>query len=660
MLASDKALLAERHIVKYRDDIDGLRAVAVVLIVFYHLKLRAVPGGFIGVDVFFVISGYLITALILRENAENRFSFGNFYVRRLRRLGPALLATVALTLVSAWYLLPPAMLQQTAQSALATVFSVSNIYFWLQAGYFDVSANYKPLLHTWSLAVEEQFYLIWPALLLIGARLLARVGLLAAIAVLTIVSLLASEALASATTSTAFYLTPFRMFEFGLGGILAVTGWQARGRIAAELSSLSGLMIILYVANTLNETAPFPGLNAAIPALATALLIFAGPAAVLNRVIALPPIRYIGRISYSVYLVHWPISVFYLFLFPPVVAVQEILVLLAVILGAGALMYHTIETPFRLKSKGKFVISPQTLGLSAAAVAVIVSLASWQIDRQNGYPDRFPAEMAEMLTELRTAIDERADATGEWTCNASTKSADVYFAAFEDCVPAGEQRVIVVLGDSHAADVFAGLEAAYPDRSFVQMTGNGCNFAWQVDGGVFCRPFEDHWGRWLKQNASRVDAIIYSQSRGSLLSKSASGDDVTNHATFAALNERLEQFKLDGVPLFFWGPRTAFLPAIDIAIIRSETRSNLRTYYADSDTTADFMLDAELASFFANSPFHYVSTTQPLCRTICPTLTADNLLYIVDLAHWSIPGAIEAVQTIVASDPAMQAILHRQ
>lgn len=651
-------IVGRKKNVQYRDDIDGLRAVAVILIVFYHLNLNAVPGGFIGVDVFFVISGYLITTVILRESAANSFSYRSFYMRRLRRLGPALLATVALTLAAAWFLFPPAMLQTTGQSALATIFSVSNIYFWQETGYFDLAADYKPLLHTWSLAVEEQFYLIWPALLLIGARFLSRNGLLIGIAILSVISLLASQALIGKQSSVAFYMTPFRMFEFAVGIILAITGWQARNRTIAELSSLFGLMIILFVATRLEETSPFPGINAAIPALAAGLLIYAGPNAVMNRVIALGPVRYIGQISYSVYLVHWPISVFYLFLFRPAESVPQILVLLAVMLIAGALMYHTIETPFRRKSANRFVISSQALGWSSALVAIVLSLTSWQIHREKGYPARFEAEMAEMLAELAAAIEDRAHATGEWDCNASDNSVDVYFSEFENCVSRGPDRAIVVLGDSHAADVFVGLKAAYPDRSFVQLTGNGCNFSWQVDGGVFCRPFEEHWSRWLKENADRIDAVIYSQSRGSLFSKAAYGLDVPDTASFAPLNERLMQFKVDDVPLIFWGPRPAFQPTIDIAIVRSETREKLSTYFSDTDYGADVLLDAELLKFFANTPVHYVSSVQPLCKTTCPTLTKDNQLYVVDFAHWSVPGAIEAVRTVVGSDPVLQSILH--
>lgn len=644
---------------EYRNDIDGLRAVAVILIVFYHLNLTALPGGFVGVDVFFVISGYLITALIMREGSQGRFSYGQFYLRRLRRLGPALLVTVALTLFAAWYLFPPVMFQTTAHSTVATLLSVSNIYFWDQTGYFDLAGDYKPLLHTWSLAVEEQFYLVWPALLVFGMRYLSRNGMLIGICLLALASLAASVALVGVRSSAAFYLTPFRLYEFAFGGILAMTGWQARNRILSEASSLSGLLIIFLVAATLQESDPFPGLNAALPAFAASLLIFAGPSATMNRVIALAPVRYIGRISYSVYLVHWPICVFYLFLVRPAESVPEVLLLLAIILAVGAIMYHTIETPFRLRSARGFVISSRTLVWSSAVVAAILCLTSWQIHREKGSPGRFEAEMADMLEELQEGIVARAQATGEWTCNASDNSFKVYFEVFEDCLAGTSERVVVILGDSHAADVFMGLKAAYPERSFVQLTGNGCNFAWQVDGGVFCQRFEAHWQDWIAQNARRIDAIIYSQSRGALFSRAAYGLDVPDFTTFATLRERLDAFMIEGVPLYFWGPRAAFQPEIDVAIIWSETRENLRSYYADADYSADFVLDAELARYFEPTPVQYISSVLPLCQTTCPALTEEDQLFVVDVAHWTVPGAIEAVRKIVDSSEDLQDILNR-
>lgn len=642
---------------QYRDDIDGLRAVAVILIVFFHVRLSNVPGGFIGVDVFFVISGFLITRLITKELADDRFSFAQFYMRRLRRLGPALLVTIALTLAAGWFILPPNLYETTAQSALATLFSVSNILFWQQTGYFDISAAYKPLLHTWSLAVEEQFYLVWPAALVISLGLLSKRGLLIGIIILSAVSLAVSQAMLGNYTSAAFYLTPFRMFAFGAGAILAVTGWQAGNVVIANVASLAGLLVIFYVANTLPETAPFPGINSAIPAFAAALMIYAGPTAVMNRALALAPIRYIGQISYSVYLLHWPLIVYYIFLYGQAETALQSMGLIALTLIAGAAMYHLVETPFRLKAQAGFKVSSGILGWGSLATAVIIAGASLLITTERGFPTRYAPEIRELLASLDAAIDERTQATGEFSCNATTNSQDIYFDQFESCLPQTSDNLVVVLGDSHAADVFMGLRAAYPNRAFVQMTGNGCNMTKSLAGTDFCTPFMQFWQSWLVDHADRLDAIVYSQSGASLITKGAGGIERPDAQLVEAMNTTLRQFQIGDVPFIFWGPRPAFQPTIDIAIAGSTDLDTLRNYYKDAEFGADFALDVGLSGYFADQSVHYVSSAAALCQPNCPTLTTTDELFVVDYAHWTLKGAIEAARSVVSSDPTLSALI---
>lgn len=645
--------------VQYRADIDGLRAVAVLLIVFFHVRLSNVPGGFIGVDVFFVISGFLITKLILREVAQDSFSFKDFYWRRLRRLGPALFVTIAITLLAGWFILPPTLYQSTAQAALATIFSVSNILFWLQTGYFDVAAAYKPLLHTWSLSVEEQFYLIWPASLLLGAKYLKRSWLLIAIAAASLLSLGLSQMLLAENASASFFLTPFRVFAFGSGAILALTGWEARNVVMANIASLSGLLIIFYVAGTLQESAPFPGLNGAIPVLGAALMIYAGPSAVMNRAIALAPIRYIGQISYSVYLLHWPLVVYYIFLFGPAHTTQQVLGLIVVILVAGALMYHSVEMYFRRKREGKFNIGYPALGWTSLAAATVISAVSWQIYAERGYPARYAPEIGALFTALNSAVEERAEATGEFNCNATTNSQDVYFDVFADCLPKGSDPLVVVLGDSHAADIYMGLRAAYPGQSIVQLTGNGCNLAQRSNQKVFCAPYFAFWQAWMTENAARIGTVIYSQSGGSLVARGTGGIERPNMAQIIRLAETLEQFQIPNVPFIFWGPRPKLQPNIDIAIAGSADLSVLRTYYAEADFSTDVALDRQLAGYFSDLQVKYISSIDVLCAPHCPTLTNDNQLFVVDYGHWTPAGAVQAVQQIVAGAPALQNVFAR-
>ncbi len=644
---------------QYRDDIDGLRAIAVILILFFHLRLSNVPGGFVGVDVFFVISGFLITGHILREMAEERFTFRDFYLRRLRRLGPALLVTVGLTLLAGWFILPPTLYQTTAQAALATLLSVSNVLFWQQTGYFDIAAAYKPLLHTWSLAVEEQFYLVWPTALVIGVRLLSKAGLLSAIVTLSAVSLGLSQMLLSQSASASFYLTPFRIFAFGAGAILAVTGWQARSTTTANIASLFGLLLIFYVAGTLQDTAPFPGINGAIPAAGTALMIYAGPSAVMNRVMALAPIRYIGRISYSVYLLHWPLIVYYIFLYGQAQTTLEILRLIALTLMAGAMMYHIVERPFRQKQNGNFAIATRKLGLGSLATALALALASWQINAERGYPARYSPQIRDLLAALNTAISERTEATGEFDCNATENSKEVYFDVFADCLPRDTDALIAVLGDSHAADVYMGLRATFPDHNIVQLTGNGCNLAQSPDEKVFCAPFFEFWETWLAENADHIIAVIYSQSVGSLVSRGAGGIERPDAASIDRLAHRIERFRIPEVPFIFWGPRPGLQPTIDIAIARSDDLSALRNYYAEADFGADFLLDRELETFFGGSAYNYVSSARALCTPHCPTLTTNDELFVVDYGHWTLAGARQAVHTVVGSDPVLETLFRK-
>jgi peptidoglycan/LPS O-acetylase OafA/YrhL len=640
----------------YRDDIDGLRAVAVILIVFYHARLTSVPGGFVGVDVFFVISGFLITGLITREIAQGQFSFGNFYMRRLRRLGPALLVTLALTLVAGWFILPPGLYQATAQAAIAGIFSVGNIFFWHQTGYFDTASAYKPLLHIWSLSVEEQFYFVWPTLLLLAARYLGKSGLIAAIIALSIVSLIASEALLRSSPSSVFFFTPFRIFEFGLGALLAIGGWQARNVLTANAASLGGLLAIFYVAGNYQEATPFPGLNALLPAGAAALMIYGGPTAIMNRAIAIAPVKYIGQISYSVYLVHWPLFVYYIFVFGEAKTSTEVLGLIALALGFGAVMYHCVETPFRHKTNNRFTVPSRAIGWGSLIAAAVISLASWQIHTERGYATRFPPEMIALLDDLEVAFDQRTESTREFTCNATANSGDRYFEIFESCLPTGQDNIIVVLGDSHAADVYMGLKAAFPNKSIVQLTGNGCNMTKRPDGTTFCAPFMSFWQTWLGDNAANIDAIIYTQSGGSLISQGPGGVEYPDPNKLAEMDRNLQQYTTDDVPFFFWGPRPGFQPTIDIAIIGSEDRDALRTYYQDTSFGADFTLDDRLERHFAEDDVHYISTVDTLCRPLCPVLTEDDALFIVDYGHWSEQGAISASHSMINEMPELKAI----
>jgi peptidoglycan/LPS O-acetylase OafA/YrhL len=331
-----------------RDEITGLRAIAVLAVIFFHADFAHFGGGFVGVDVFFVISGYLITSKILRELGEHRFSLWGFYVGRLPRLYPALLAINTLTFGLGVLVLTPDHLIDLTQSALASTFWVSNLFFWSTTGYWDIESSLKPLLPTWSLAVEEQFYFAWPAIL-IGLTALGRRWLLwCGLAALGCSSLFAAEHSLSFDPAAAFYLTPFRVYEFAIGAFaLLMERWKSRGAWLLEGVALGGIGLVLYPVFTFSDSTPFPGANAVGVAVGTAALIYAGSAPWVPSILRSRIAVWIGLRGYSLYLVHWPLFTLYRYWRLERIETWETWALILVTFVLADLLYRKIEERYR-------------------------------------------------------------------------------------------------------------------------------------------------------------------------------------------------------------------------------------------------------------------------------------------------------------------------
>lgn len=311
MSGSPPSAVATATSKSYRPEIDGLRSFAVISVLLFHAGFAPFGGGFIGVDVFFVISGYLITQIIRSDCERGTFRFLPFMARRVARLYPALIATLLLVMAAGFVLFDPTQYRTLAGSTMAAFFSASNVFFWQVAGYFDTSSELNPLLHTWSLGVEQQFYLVWP-LIIYGAwrwrpAYLPWVMLLAGI-----VSLAASQWFTVLDPSANYYLMPFRMFEFAMGGLLPYLEQRSMpGNKAQEGLLGMGLLLLVYSVLAFDSNTVFPGVNALIPAAGAALCIYAGRARYLGLVLRNRVAVFTGLISYSLYLVHWPLIVFY-------------------------------------------------------------------------------------------------------------------------------------------------------------------------------------------------------------------------------------------------------------------------------------------------------------------------------------------------------------
>jgi len=370
----------------YRPDVDGLRAVAVLSVVVYHFLPSALPGGFLGVDVFFVISGFLITAILVRENQAANWSIWRFYKRRVRRIAPALIVMIAVTTAVAVRIMLPFDLAGYSKSLLATFGFVSNVFFWRDSDYFAAAAQTKPLLHTWSLGIEEQFYILFPPLLWLLLRR-GRAFAFGAVALLT----LASVALAAATNhfgkpAVSFYLLPMRAWELGVGALLALS---PKGPVCASPAlGLLGCGLVAFALTT-RIWATHTVLPEALPiCLGTALLIGSGTGGgFVARALSWRPLVFVGLISFSLYLWHWPVNVFLRYWLIREPATLELIGGIALSFALAYASWRWVEMPFRNRGL-RFArllawVVPSTAALAAAAIALIAL---------GGLPARFPAQ----------------------------------------------------------------------------------------------------------------------------------------------------------------------------------------------------------------------------------------------------------------------------
>jgi peptidoglycan/LPS O-acetylase OafA/YrhL len=389
----------------YRRDIDGLRAIAVLSVILFHIDRSLLPGGFTGVDIFFVISGFLIIGNIAKEIEGGEFSLAEFYRRRIKRIAPALMVVIAVTLAIAHLLLLPEDARLVAKSAIWSLLSLANVYFWLyqDTGYFAPDSAEAPLLHLWSLGVEEQFYLLWPLLLLALYRPRARRAFITGSALFALLSFFAAARLFDAAPAFVYYMLPTRAGELLLGGIVAIAvldgvpervrRWQANACAATGIALIAtGLVFV-------TERQPFPGWLAIVPTLGTALVILAGQCGErrLTGLLSLRPLVWVGLISYSAYLWHWPLFAFYRYGYGPIGVVAG-----PVLLGATLLLawisYRYVEQPARRSTAPALRIFAAHY-VAPAAVLLTVSLIAM-------YPERAGIALATQgyrrrLAELR-------------------------------------------------------------------------------------------------------------------------------------------------------------------------------------------------------------------------------------------------------------------
>lgn len=504
----------------YRADIDGLRAIAVGLVLLYHAGFSSVRGGFVGVDIFFVISGFLITRILLSDLQVGQFSIANFYERRIRRIVPALTVMLIIVLAVAPFVLFSSEMTKLSFAALAAVGSVSNLYLLSTAGYFAADSSMQPLVHTWSLGVEEQFYLLLPVILVaFGPNRLSAARW--TIAGLTLISFIACVALTSVSRETAYYLPFTRAWEPLLGSFLAFARLPRMPRLLCESSALAGLVLILLSAMRFHSGLFFPGAYALVPCLGTALIILAGGGgkSLLTRALSVRPLVGVGQLSYSLYLWHWPIFVFYGLHTGTPRSLTETVGLIALCFGVATVSWRFVELPFRQKQ-----ILPSRGGLFAAAGAASFGLAICALGfvALSNRPSN-PRSESERLAGFMDYDDEASYRRG--TCfliGDKQSSSDLKIS--ECLTPSNYRSNVLLVGDSHAAHLWSGLSTNLQNSNVMQATASGCKPVLGTRGRAGCvelmhRIFEDFLtsqrpdtlilsGRWIADDIPALERTI--------------------------------------------------------------------------------------------------------------------------------------------------------
>ena len=442
----------------YRPDIDGLRALAILPVLLFHAKVPGFGGGFVGVDVFFVISGYLITTLILNDIDRKQFSLMRFWERRVRRILPALIAVVIFVLVAGWFLYLPFDFKNLGQSATAQSLFASNFLFWTEAGYFGEDAEVKPLLHTWSLAVEEQFYLLFP-FLAVALRRFSRKSWVIVIAILGGLSFGVNLWLSQTQPTAAFFLLPARAWELLLGALVAVApaewGHRTAGSSIRAVLSVLALLAIGIAVLLFNRTTRFPGVAAALPTVGAAVLIWAnaGAPTPIGRVLSHRLLVGVGLISYSLYLWHWPLLVFSEYLTIDGGSLGRRLGVLALSLPLAVASWKLVELPVR---RGEVLPNRLWLAVSCAIALGCIAVVGAYAHISGGTPQRFSSTVV--------ALDRgRLDYNPRQAECRDISPARIDRDDLCKLGPPGAPPILLSWGDSHADAIMPLLETMASD-----------------------------------------------------------------------------------------------------------------------------------------------------------------------------------------------------
>jgi len=624
----------------YRPDIDGLRAIAVLAVVAFHTFPSWVTGGFIGVDIFFVISGFLISKIIFQGLDQGNFSFADFYARRIKRIFPALTLVFTACLIGGWFLLLTDEYKQLGHHILAGAVFGSNFRLLKEGGYFDTAAELKPLLHLWSLGIEEQFYLIWPPILLLLWKRLPNI--LMAILCIALASFTINVYLVNSRPVADFYLPFTRFWELLVGGLLAYISLNNTARFYAPFSRMAailpkgirhpnvqsfvGALLIATAIASMNTHHAFPGWWALLPTVGAVLLISAGPDAWFNRhVLAHRVLVFVGLISYPLYLWHWPLLSFLRIASDNPPATSEILAIISVSFLAAWLTYKFVETPCRGSQRIGAVIT-------LVSVMVLAGLLGELVRTTNGYPARFPNNVQQIISSSSSIDSYRR---GECFLNPEQDA-----NSFSDaCVITGsaQSKKILLWGDSHAAQLYAGLHYYEREGQFdvLQLTASACP------------PVMNENARCNGLNRKVIQLIAHTRPITVIISGHWSLYDEStgwDHMDAANLVKTIDEFKKLGVTdIILFGPVPSWesnLPKMLVKLSKSsdwkDPPDRLTSGFSQNTKT----LDTKMEAIAKEVGISYISPYQTFCNLDGCLATFHGDPTAFDYGHLTVTGSI--------------------
>ncbi|CCE03612.1 acyltransferase family protein [Bradyrhizobium sp. STM 3809] len=620
----------------YRPDIDCLRAFAVMSVIAFHYDISPFRSGYVGVDVFFVISGFLITRIIRDEARAGTFSLAAFYRRRARRILPAAFAMLCATLLGASVILLPQDTVSAAQQALAVLTFSSNILFWTQQGYFDAAAITKPLLHTWSLGVEEQYYLVFPALAL-AIFAMRRWQMLVSLVAICAISFALCVVQTRLQPAAAFYLLPARAWQLALGALLAVEAIPVLGSQRLRIGAAAlGWIALGAAVNVFSPRTPYPGVAALLPCLGTCLVIWAQPAPSRTVLILTRPLVAVGLWSYSLYLWHWPVVSLASAIWGPPSSATDKLALLGACTTLALASYYLIEQPAR---RAEWPVTARALAATGTtALAASLVLIAW-----DGFPARL-SPLEQIVADFIRYDHKLLYEEGSCFLNPGQELQ----ALHADCLAKGTRPNVLVWGDSHAAHLTFGLKRALPQVTLLRATMAQCVPYDEPGQSAGCVAFNRQLPRVVRDVGPDIVILSGNWTRTAL-----------TPAGRASLRATIAAITAAGSKVVVVGPSPQFdrpVPHLLVAARRFgvSTSGHMLSLFGE--------VDGQLRALIADLPqTDYVSLLALLCPggdCVLQTSAGEPLAW--DEGHFTAPGSALAANGIVAASPILAATLARR